>query len=242
MDGKIITYKKRLEIKIISIFYTTIFGGIFLYVLISDAVSHNEFIFENLLKLLLGFLPFLVILWIIARYKIVLDFDKKEIKYVHYFKIKHTYKFSDIKSSMVRGKTILPNDYTFNFISDNKVVFKISPIDFERQTHESSDCLKEFFFGDAQFIYELEKEIKKTGIDVGIYYYELNDAIGTLYYANKNNRICFSYSTDFNNFIITVYEDLWDNNFVPKSNVLEKIYVEKESLLSALIQYYEKYK
>ena len=45
-----------------------------------------------------------------------------------------------------------------------------------------------------------------------------------------------------NNFIITVCEDLWDNNFVPKSNVLEKIYVEKESLLSALIQYYEKYK
>ena len=32
------------------------------------------------------------------------------------------------------------------------------------------------------------------------------------------------------------------NGFVPKSNVLEKIYVEKESLLSALIQYYEKYK
>ena len=143
---------------------------------------------------------------------------------------------------MVRGKTTLPNDYTFNFISDNKVVFKISSIDFEGQTHESSDYLKEFFTGDAQFIYELEKEIKKTGIDVGIYYYELIDTIGALYYAYKNNRICFGHSSDFNNFIITVCEDLWDNNFVPKSNVLEKIYVEKESLLSALIQYYEKYK
>ena len=42
MDGKIITYKNRLEIKIISIVYTIIFGGLFLYVLISDAVSHNE--------------------------------------------------------------------------------------------------------------------------------------------------------------------------------------------------------
>ena len=58
MDGKIITYKNRLEIKIISIFYTIVFGGLFIYVLISDAVSHNEFIFENLLKLLLGFSPF----------------------------------------------------------------------------------------------------------------------------------------------------------------------------------------
>ena len=93
------------------------------------------FIFENILELLLGFSPFLVILWIIARYKIVLDFDKKEIKYVHYFKIKHTYKFSDIKSSMIRGKTTLPNDYTFNFISDNKIVFKISSFDFEVPHH-----------------------------------------------------------------------------------------------------------
>lgn len=242
MDGKIITYKNRLEIKIISIFYTIIFGGLFIYVLISDVVSHNEFIFENLLKLLLGFSPFLVILWIIARYKIVFDFNKKEIKYVHYFKIKHIYKFSDIKSSMVRGKTTLPNDYTFNFISDNKVVFKISSIDFEGQTHESSDYLKEFFTGDAQFIYELEKEIKKTGINVSIYYYELIDAIGALYYANKNNRICFGYSSNFNNFIITVCEDLWDNNFVPKSNLIENINVEKENLLSLLVQYYEKYK
>ena len=48
MDGKIITYKNKLEIKIISIFYIIIFGGLFIYVLISDAISHNEFIFENL--------------------------------------------------------------------------------------------------------------------------------------------------------------------------------------------------
>ena len=89
MEGKIITYKNRLEIKIISIFYTIIVGGLFLYVLISDAVSQNEFIFENLLKLLLGFSPFLVILWIIARYKIVFDFNKMEITYVYFLLASH---------------------------------------------------------------------------------------------------------------------------------------------------------
>ena len=44
-----------------------------MYTLISDMVSNNELNLEKLLKLLLGSLPFLVILWIIARYKIVFD-------------------------------------------------------------------------------------------------------------------------------------------------------------------------
>ena len=79
MDGKIITYKNRIEIKIISIFYTIIFGGLFIYVLILDMVTNNDLILKDLLNLLQCFLPFLVVLWIIARYKIVFDFNKNII-------------------------------------------------------------------------------------------------------------------------------------------------------------------
>lgn len=242
MDGKIITYKNRIEIKIISIFYTIIFGGLFIYVLISDMVTNNDLILKDLLNLLLGFLPFLVVLWIIARYKIVFDFNKKEIKYVHYFKFKRTYKFSDVKTSLVRGKATIPNDYTFNFICNDKVVFKISSLDFEFQTKEKVDLLKEFFIGNAKFIYELEKEIKKLGINISICSYELVDVIGGLYFADKNININFGYSTDSNHFTINVCECIWNENFVPKSNVIENINVEKENLLSLLVQYYEKYK
>ena len=82
MVNKRITYRNRTEIKIISIFYAIIFGGLFMYALISNMASNNDLILNNLLNLILGFLPFLVILWSIARYKIVFDFNKKEITYV----------------------------------------------------------------------------------------------------------------------------------------------------------------
>ena len=242
MANERITYRNRVEIKIISIFYAIIFGGLFMYALISNMVSNNDLILNNLLNLILGFLPFLVILWIIARYKIVFDFNKKEITYVHYFKAKHTYKFSDIKAHLVRAKTTLPNEYTFIFIYNDKVAFKISSLDFEFQTKEKADLLKDFFIRNSKFIYELEKEIKKLGIDISIYSYELIDTIGGLYYGDKNLIIKFGYLTDLNCFTINVCECIWDINYVPKSNVIENISVERENLLSLLTQYYEKYK
>ena len=56
----------------------------------------------------------------------------------------------------------MPNDYVFNFINNNKVIFKISSIDFEFQTKEKVDLLKEFFDGNQKYFYELEKNLKKN--------------------------------------------------------------------------------
>ena len=240
--NKRITYRNRVEIKIISIFYAIVFCGLFIYTLISDIVSNNELNLEKLLNLLLVSLPFLVILWIIARYKIVFDFNKNEIIYVYYFNFKRIYKFSDVSAHLVFGKTTLPNDYTFNFICNDKVIFTLSSFDFEFQTKEKVDLLKEFFTGNSKFIYELEKEIKKLGIDIIICSYELIDVIGGLYFADKNISIKFGYSTDSNCFMINVCKCIWDKNFVPKSILMENLNVKKENLLSLLIQYYEKYK
>ena len=143
MDDKIIKFKNRVEIKILLIVCFIIFIPLFI-LLISEIIKRG---FNELWPFFLMFsiilLIFVFVLFVINRFCITFDYKKSEIMYTPYFKKTKVYKFKDVKIYYCKGKTTLPNDYVFNFINNNKIIFKISSIDFEFQTKEKVDLLKE---------------------------------------------------------------------------------------------------
>lgn len=153
MDDKIIKFKNRVEIKILLIVCFIIFIPLFI-LLISGIIKRgfNElwpFVFMFSIILLI----FVFVLFVINRFCITFDYKKSEIMYTPYFRKTKVYKFNDVKIYYCKGKTTLSNDYVFNFINNKKVIFKISSIDFEFQTKEKVDLLKEFFDGNQKYFY-----------------------------------------------------------------------------------------
>ena len=193
MDDKIIKFKNRVEIKILLIVCFIIFIPLFI-LLISEIIKRgfNElwpFVFMFSIILLI----FVFVLFVINRFCITFDYKKSEIMYTPYFRKTKVYKFNDVKIYYCKGKTTLPNDYVFNFINNNKVIFKISSIDFEFQTKEKVDLLKEFFDGNQKYFYELEKTLKIPNGKLFIITYELDEEtqlywVSSRYYSLESCR------------------------------------------------------
>ena len=124
MDDKIVKFKNRVEIKMLLIVCLIIFIPLFI-LLISEIIKKglNElwpFVFMFSIILLI----FVFVLFVINRFCITFDYKKSEIMYTPYFRKTKVYKFNDIKIYYCKGKTTLPNDYVFNFINNNKVIFR----------------------------------------------------------------------------------------------------------------------
>lgn len=155
--------------------------------------------------------------------------------YTPYFRKTKVYKFKDVKIYYCKGKTTLPNDYVFNFINNNKVIFKISSIDFEFQTKEKVDLLKEFFDGNQKYFYELEKTLKIPNGKLFIITYELDEDIAVVYLP-KAITIDLGYIKSDQKFYLTVYKDGdWNNQLeVLETDDIEEI----KGILQKLIDKY----
>lgn len=235
MDDKIIKFKNRVEIKILLIVCFIIFIPLFI-LLISEIIKRgfNElwpFVFMFSIILLI----FVFVLFVINRFRITFDYKKSEIMYTPYFRKTKVYKFKDVKIYYCKGKTTLPNDYVFNFINNNKVIFKISSIDFEFQTKEKVDLLKEFFDGNQKYFYELEKTLKIPNGKLFIITYELDEDIAVVYLP-KAITIDLGYIKSDQKFYLTVYKDGdWNNQLeVLETDDIEEI----KGILQKLIDKY----
>lgn len=224
MDDKIIKFKNRVEIKTLLIVCLIIFIPLFI-LLISELFKRgfNElwpFVFMFSIILLI----FVLVLFVINRFCITFDYKKSEIMYTAYFRKTKVYKFKDVKIYYCKGKTTLPNDYVFNFINNNKVIFKISSIDFEFQTKEKVDLLKEFFDRNQKYFYELEKNLKIPNGKLFIITYELDEDIAVVYLP-KAITIDLGYIKSDQKFYLTVYKDGdWNNQLeVLETDDIEEI-------------------
>ena len=235
MDDKIIKLKNRVEIKILLIVCFIIFIPLFI-LLISEIIKRgfNElwpFVFMFSIILLI----FVFVLFVINRFCITFDYKKSEIMYTPYFRKTKVYKFNDVKIYYCKGKTTLSNDYVFNFINNNKVIFKISSIDFEFKTKEKVDLLKEFFDGNQKHFYELEKTLKISNGKLFIITYELDEDIAVVYLP-KAITIDLGYIKSDQKFYLTVYKDGdWNNQLeVLETDDIEEI----KGILQKLIDKY----
>jgi len=130
MEEKIIIFKNRIEIKILTVVYAIVFIPSSILLILTAIKTKSP----ELLSMFAFILPFLAILYIINRFSIVFDYEKEVIKYTSYFSKTKSYTFKDIKVHYEKNKNTLPNDYNYVFIYNKKTIFKISSIEFEGQT------------------------------------------------------------------------------------------------------------
>ena len=116
-----------------------------------------------------------------------------------------------------------------------KIIFKISSIDFEFQTKEKVDLLKEFFDGNQKYFYELEKTLKIPNGKLFIITYELDEDIAVVYLP-KAITIDLGYIKSDQKFYLTVYKDGdWNNQLeVLETDDIEEI----KGILQKLIDKY----
>lgn len=177
MKSNVITYRNRLETRLLLIVCAVIFIPLFLFVLINDIAKQSEHLVHNLLCMLLLAAIVSIPVLIIARYRIVFDFQNRTITYVHYFKPKKVFSFDDVKVRHTELNLAFPA-YDFTFYVDDKKIFKISDIDFVGQTKQSDECLKELFTGTEKAMFDWERKYREKGV------------IPYVSYANeKSNRV-----------------------------------------------------
>lgn len=177
MKGNVITYRNRLETRLLLIACAVILIPLFLFVLINDIAKQNEHLVHNLLCMLLCAAIISIPILIIVRYRIVFDFQNRTITYVHYFKPKKVFSFDDVKVRHTELNLAFPA-YDFTFYVDEKKIFKISDIDFVGQTKQSDECLKELFTGTEKAMFDWERKYREKGV------------IPYVSYANeKSNRV-----------------------------------------------------
>lgn len=236
MNEKIIKYKNRIEVKILSIVYLILLFPI-LVILIIEIIKRG---FSELWPYVFMFgmflLLFLLILFIINRFNIIFNYKEEKIIYTPYFKKTKIYKFEDVEIYYCKSKTTLPNDYDYDFLYNGKRIFKLSSIDFEGQTKVNIDHLKSLFRNEQKYIYELEQEIKKMNIDLFVLTYELDEDIAIAYLPN-GITIDLGYLKSETSFYLTVYKaGDWNNQLevieVKDINMLKSI------LLNTINKYY----
>lgn len=177
---------------------------------------------------------FMGTLFVINRFSITFDYEKKKIIHKPYFNKAKIYKFSDIKIYYCKGKTTLPNDYIYNFLYHNKVIFKISSIDYKFQKKKCR-FFERLFDENQKHIYELEKEIKINDGKLFVITYELDEDIA-IAYLPKGITIDFGYIKSEQKFYLTVYKNGdWNNQLeAVEVNEIQKI----KDLLQNLINKY----
>lgn len=235
MDNKIVKFKNQIEVKILKIVYLVIFIPVFILLIIEIIKKGFNEMWSTICIFMCFVIFFMGILFIINRFSITFDYEKKEIIHKPYFNKSKKYKFSDIKIYYCKAKTTLPNDYIYNFLYHDKVIFKISSIDYEGQTKKSVDFLKELFDENQKYIYELEKEIKIPGGKLFVITYELEEDIAFVSLP-KGITIDLGYIKSKQKFYLTVYKNGdWNNQLeVVEVNKIEKI----KDLLQNLINKY----
>lgn len=198
MKDNVITYKNRLETRLLLIVCAVIFVPLFLFTFINDLIHQSEHLVHNLLSMLLCAAIVSIPILIIVRYRIVFDFQSRTITYVHYFKPKKVFSFDDVKVRHTELQLAFPA-YDFIFYVDDKKIFKISDIDFVGQTKQSDDRLKELFTGTEKAMFDWELKYREKGV------------IPYVSYANeKSNRILRMLDTDITFHIIYLeQEDLF---------------------------------
>ena len=156
-----IVYKNKLELKILTIAIGLIFGVIYLFITINDLNIKNSHFWHNQIYLWLMALVFSLPSIIVARHRIIFDFDKCTLTRRGFLPSEKTYKFSELDVDYVIVSSVLSR---FVFSSGERVIFKLEELDFIKQTGESSDWLKELFRGEAQEIFHIEKRLNRLDI------------------------------------------------------------------------------
>lgn len=198
-----IVYKNKLEIKILAIAIGLLFGVIYLLITINDLIINNPAFWHNQSCLLLIAFVFSLPIIIVARYRIIFDFDKHTVTHRGFFTPEKTYRFSDLDVDYVVVSSIVSR---FVFSLDEKVIFKLEELDFIKQTGESSDWLKELFGGEALEIYHIEKRLNSLDIIAYVTKYSFTPEL-TIFINNRNNSygarlITAEYLFDEDSFLI----------------------------------------
>ena len=230
-----IIYRNRIEMKILSIAITLIWSTLYAIITVSDLQIQSPHFWHNQKCLLITAFVFSIPLFIIGRFKIMFDYKNRQINHVPYLKSKRKYHFDDVCISIERGKT---HFLTWNFVfsKDNKRLFSISDVDFEGQTHESADHLKEFLQGDAGFIYNIERRMKQEGYHFTPYGYALCEAFGSVRSKEWSHWITIKYRAEENSFTLQVWKIELHKEKGPKEYILEEQTSDADALIQSILE------
>lgn len=217
MNKDVVIYKNRVEVKILTIVFFIVFIPLIILLLV-ETVKRG--IIELLPYIVVTFCFFLFVgfwIFIIARYKVIFDFTNKTVSYTPYFKRTKRYKFKEIVIKFVSDKTIFET-HDIYFYVNNKKIFKISEMDFEFKTKCNISCLIKSFKEEKKIISDIEKYLLEDSAPIKIYNYSFHEHIGVIYLTNKH--ISFGYDNKAQSFIIKVYEEFINEQFIPESKIL----------------------
>ena len=206
-----IVYKNKLEVKILVIVCGLVFGSLYLFCTINDLRINSPHFWYNQLRFLQIALLFSIPIVIIARHRIIFDFDKNTVTRRGYLTAERTYNFSELYVDYVFASPVVSR---FIFSSGERVIFKLEKFDFEKQTGESSDWLKELFRGEAMEIFHIEKRLDSLDIIARASKYSFTDGL-QFYISNRYNSdgarlITAKYLSDEDSFM--VYFEEMDTN------------------------------
>lgn len=230
-----IVYRNRMEMKIISIAIAIIWSALYTIVLIGDLRAQSPHFWHNQKCLLIMLLVFCVPLLIIGRFKIIFDYRNRQITHIPYFTPRKQYSFDELCVSAERAKvTFLSMEYIFT--KGSKRLFRISDVDFEGQTCESADYLKEFLQGDAKFVYDLERSIKQEGYHFTVYTYSLENTIGSVHPEEWNCWITVEYHAETKSFALQVWRIEIHKDKAPQEHIVEELSTDADSLTQTILQ------
>lgn len=230
-----IVYRNRIELKILSITIAIIWGILYAIVLIGDLCTHSPHFWHNQKCLLIMLLVFCTPLLIIGRFKIIFDYKNKLITHTPYFSRKMQYHFDDLCVSIARGKAA---NFFLDFIckESGKRVFRICDADFENQTRESADYLKELLQGDAKFVYDLERSIRQEGYHFAVYTYSLGGVIGSVCAREWMHWITVEHHADTKSFTLLVKRMKISKYTEPQVSIVEQLTADYDSLTQSVLQ------
>lgn len=245
-----IVYKNKTELKFLIIGMSLIFGALYLFITISDLAINNPHFWSNQVHLWQVALVFSIPCIIMARHRVVFDFDTRTVTRRGFITPQKTYDFSEFDVNYVIVSPIVSR---FDIYLNNKRFLKLECYDFTKQTGESANCLKELFKGEKLEIYNLEKRFNDSDVIVAANKYSFSYGL-TIYINNRHDiycerRIVVEYLLDKDAFLLNFEEadatskngygykivnqikiphnESFENNLVEVSSwVLEKIYGE----------------
>lgn len=230
-----ITYRNRIEVKILSIAIAIIWGILYTIILIGDLRTQSPHFLHNQTSLFIMLLIFCVPIVMIGRYRIIFDYKNRQITHIPYFGPKKQYRFDVLCVSIERGKTSFLT-WDFVFKKDTKRLFRISDVDFAHQTRESADHLKELLQGDAKFVYDLECSIKQEGFLFTPYDYSLSEVIGSVSSKKRNHWITIRYKTETKSFTLQAWKFEIHKDTGPKEYIIEEVTTDADALIQSILE------
>ena len=217
MNKDVVIYRNRIEVKILTVVFFVLFVPLVALLLVETVKRGIE---ELLPYIIMTFSIFLFLgfwIFIIARYKVIFDFINKTVSYTPYFKKTKKYKFKEIVIKFVSDKTTFETNDIYFYVN-NKKIFKINEMDFEFQTKCNISCLIKSFKEEEKIISDIEKYLLEDSAHIKIYNYSFHEHIGVIYLTNKH--ISFGYDNKAQSFIIKVYEEFINEQFISESKIL----------------------